>query len=182
MIVLLSVQRCQMKFSSVTDGAVSCIISQVDPKRHAGWILRELLIQTLVGGCSLSKGNNCRLEIACTAITFCAGSLERRLFQTARCRFENWAWYQPLLRRSHSNWRTQMLAAKGEMISLKCKWGKQKSTLKTSPMNFSGKLLLSQRSLGKTGFKSHLYPSLRTTAENTDFCAVWFERVVKLSL
>lgn len=55
----------------------------------------------------------CRLETACVAATFCAGSSGQRLFHIARCHFEHWAWHQPFLR-SLSSWRTQMLVAEEE--------------------------------------------------------------------
>lgn len=164
------VQRYQMKFSCVTDGAGSCVTSQVEPSCWPDWILRELLIQAPGGGCSLSRRKERRLETACMAITFCAGSSGRRLFPTARCHFEHWAWHQPFLRRSLSSWRTQMVVRRKDLIKVQVQETK-KYTLKTSPICFSGKLLLRQHSLGKTGFKPHLYQHWYL-----GFGAVCFER------
>lgn len=107
-----------MKFSSHS-GAVSCLVSQLDPGR----ILRE--IQTLMGGCCLIKG---KVEVGNSTEPF--PPVPGALFHTT--------WDQPLLSRAHSSPGTQMMAG---IIPLKCK-GRQwkKNTLKTSAVNFSGKL------------------------------------------
>lgn len=131
-----------MKFSSVTDGAVSCVISQVDPKHRPGRVLRELSIHTVVGGCSLSEGDRRRLEIARAAVAPSVPEAQKGAVPNsslALCKLSPvWAFAEePVAVEEH-----KCRQLRGSDL-IKMHMGKQNNTLMPSPANFSGKLLLS---------------------------------------
>lgn len=96
--------------------AVSHVVSQLD----LGGILRESLIQTLVGGCSLSRG-----KVQGGNSTWPFPPVPGALFPTA--------WDQSVLNSSHSSWGTQMMAA---IIPLKCKGRQWKKCPRNLPCKF----------------------------------------------